>query len=143
MDENNKPVSSELLSNWETSYGASFGGIFVRYAIASILRQIEGAYSYGHSTTSSSSAGVILLIFIVCEALLIIYPLALYTSYFSENPKIKSSGAVSFLNCLAGGIIFGPLWNYNLTKENKGISYGVFVALQVAIIVFTFYLLSI
>ena len=64
MDENNKPVSSELLSNWETSYGASFGGIFVRYAITTILRQIEGAYSYGHSATSSSSAGMILLIFL-------------------------------------------------------------------------------
>lgn len=58
-----------------------------------------------------------------------VYATLFYPSYFSEHPKLKSNRAISFLNFMFGTVIFGAIWNANLTKKVKGVSNIVLVVL--------------
>ena len=55
------------------------------------------------------------------------YAAKIYPSYFTDKPMIDSPEAVSFLNTFVGGIIFGLIWNHNLTRKEKGIAHIVFI----------------
>lgn len=76
-----------------------------------------------------------------------IYALVFYPSYFREKPILKSRRAISFANLLFGGVIFGCLWNSNLTRSKilerpqKGTSYIVLTILsilQICLMTFSF-----
>ena len=123
--------SNALLSNWRTSVGMTILGIVLGIAINCI-----GAYSYvsvnSDLVVSSTGSHTLALIVQLIVALAgIIYCVVAYQSYFTESPKVTSPGTVSLLNGLFGGIIFGCLWNANLTKRNKGISWIVFIVCDV------------
>lgn len=83
----------------------------------------------------------------VWAVLCIVYAQVFYPSYFREKPFLKSRRVISFANLLFGGIIFGCLWNSNLTrskileKPEKGSSYNVlaiFSLLQICFAVYNF-----
>ncbi len=57
----------------------------------------------------------------------IVYALKIYPSYFTVKPMIRNSNVISFLNGLCGSIIFGCIWNSNLTNRKKGVSNIVYV----------------
>ncbi len=73
----------------------------------------------------------------VSAVLTTVYALAVYPSYFRRKPLLKSSRAISFFNLLFGGLIFGCLWNGNLTRSKilerpkKGTSYIVASVLSI------------
>jgi hypothetical protein len=56
---------------------------------------------------------------------MITYALRVYPSYFTDKPVFKSSKVISFANFTFGAVIFGALWNTNLTEKKKGVSYIV------------------
>jgi hypothetical protein len=76
-------------------------------------------------TGLSSPQSLSPILALVGNALMLGYALKLYPSYFSEKPPLRSSKLISFANFMFGGLVFGLLWNGNLTKKTKGISYKV------------------
>ncbi|WP_165246699.1 hypothetical protein [Adlercreutzia sp. ZJ141] len=125
------PAISRVLANWKTSVGASIGGFFAFLALG---RSIE--------LVSSTSYGGFLLyliasfIWITCS---ICYASSFYPSLFRADSQYSASSAfISFMNLFFGGIIFGCLWNSNLTKGAKGISYIVYVIIGVIELVIGF-----
>jgi len=66
----------------------------------------------------------------------IIYAAVIYPSLFTENPKAQSPEKISFVNGLFGGLLFGLIWNRNLTKGKKGISYIIFIICGITSIIF-------
>ena len=80
------------------------------------------------------------LVYIVCE---VAYAAWFYPSLFKEGrPTTLAPAAVSFLNLLLGGVIFGCLWNYNLTNRRIGVSHIVFCVLIVLYLVAEFVLVA-
>ena len=66
----------------------------------------------------------------------IAYALACYPKFFNPGGfSGKDPRLISFLNLFLGGIIFGCLWNHNLTRGVKGISHIVFcIAIPLSIV---------
>ena len=60
------------------------------------------------------------------------YILKVYPTLFTDQPMTTSSAMVSFLNLAVGGIIFGCLWNHNLTLGRPGKSPTVFAFIYIA-----------
>lgn len=100
---------SPLAFQWETSVSFSVLGI-----VCSLLL---------NSTLLVGIAGLICTI--VYLVAVFVYLCLIYPSYFGERPKLTSSSSISFCNFFFGGVIFGALFNTNLTKGRKGISYIV------------------
>lgn len=76
----------------------------------------------------------------ICQAVMVVlYVFIFYKSYFSENPTIKSSKAISFLNYAVSSIVFGWCWNRNLKlskrdgRIKKGDSYIVAIILFILV----------
>ena len=76
----------------------------------------------------------------ICQAVIVVlYIYIFYKSYFSENPTIKSSKAISFLNYAVSSIVFGWCWNRNLKlskrdgRIKKGDSYIVAIILFILV----------
>ena len=111
---------------WKTNVGMSILGVVVSMVVNRLL------------TTMGMAGSVINAILMV---LFIVYALVWYPSYFTDSPKLTNPGTISFLNLFAGGIIFGCLWNYNLTKRGKGVSNVVFVVFAVLYILAIFFVL--
>lgn len=107
-----------LLDSWVTPVGASAAGIFAQPLLLSLL---EGFFS--------NAAWVVDLLEVVIIVLSLAYAIVVYPSYFTRAPKMTSSASVAFWNCAFGGIVFGLIWNANLTKQTKGKSYIVFCVL--------------
>ncbi|MDO4503044.1 MAG: zinc ribbon domain-containing protein [Coriobacteriia bacterium] len=70
-----------------------------------------------------------MILSIVMMGALLYYSLLIYPTLFGSAAKITSNKAVSFCNFFLGGIIFGLLWNHNLTRKERGISYMIAAAL--------------
>lgn len=111
---------------WKTNVGMSIVGAAVGLLVSGLL-------------STMGMAGTV--ISAILTVLFIVYALVYYPSYFTDSPKLTSAGTISFLNLFAGGIIFGCLWNYNLTKRSKGVSNVVFVVFAILSIVANFFLL--
>jgi hypothetical protein len=62
------------------------------------------------------------LLIITGNLLMLIYALIVYPSYFTDKPIFKSNKVISFANFTFGNWV-GALWNTNLTKKKKGVSY--------------------
>ncbi|GAX46711.1 hypothetical protein [Pseudolactococcus reticulitermitis] len=69
----------------------------------------------------------------------VIYALWIFPSLFRDKPVLRDHQLISFLNCFVGGIIFGLIWNWSLTKGQKGISNFVFLGLTVLMFVLSFF----
>ncbi|MDO4401110.1 MAG: hypothetical protein Q4D27_09220 [Coriobacteriia bacterium] len=128
-------AGAPLLATWQTNVLFTVLGILATMAVNGFLGGSVDANGQVHTTTMS---GIFALIYL---AFIIVYAVKIYPSYFTEKPMIESSEAISFLNAFVGGIIFGLLWNHNLTLKNKGISHIVFVVLIAATFALVFLLL--
>jgi hypothetical protein len=115
--------NAPVLGNWETSAGYTILGILACCAVnlltsASML-----------STESLGMASMGLIFSLIYLVFVIVYAVKIYPSFFTDKPMVTGSNAISFLNTFAGGIIFGLLWNHNLTRKDKGVSHIVYVVL--------------
>lgn len=121
------PMRSSIapfLDLWRTSGAYSVLGIVAW----GVVFWIEDILPYSMSVAGS----LIRFAFMILQFL---YALVVYPSLFGLRPKIKSPAAVSFLNCAAGGVVFGPIWNGSLTKGRKGMSNVVFAVLMGMLVV--------
>lgn len=133
------------VAEWKTSVGFSILGIAANLLLWIVLLFLFGFFIEGYvggrlpGTMLGSLAGAPAAI--VTDALCIIYVVAFYLSYFKKRPRITSCKAISFLNFFFGGVLFGALWNANLTrshnigKVDKGVSYIYAIILCVLAIV--------
>jgi hypothetical protein len=117
---------SRILANWKTSVGASVGGFFLAAFLTGIIDRF--------STLSTEILFGALIAEVVFWGIGIWYALAYYPSLFNKNcTRTASSATISFMNLFFGGIIFGCIWNSNLTKKTKGVSNVVFAVLDIII----------
>lgn len=121
--------SVSLLDTWKTPVGMSVLGIlsyvFALPAIDVILNELTVRTQLVDMLFFTLAAEFALYL---CK---FIYAARVYPSYFTPTPKVKSPKAVAFLNCMLGGIVFGLIWNSNITKRKKGISNIVYATLCV------------
>ncbi|MGN0301904.1 MAG: hypothetical protein ACI4BI_03405 [Anaerotardibacter sp.] len=105
------------LQNWKTNVPMSILGFVAVLAVSGIASNILPFLP--------------LAIFAIAfSAVCIVYAAVMYVSYFDETPKLDNVEAINFLNLFFGSIIFGCIWNSNLTKGKKGISWIVFIVFQ-------------
>lgn len=136
-------TNSPVLDAWKTSVGFSVLGAIVGFFVMLVLvvilatglsigiaSLVGSASSMASDVVSAfASALTIPIACILWYVLGIVYATVFYPSYFTEKPKVKSSRAISFLNFTFGEVVFGALWNRDLTKKAKGTSHTVFVVL--------------
>jgi hypothetical protein len=129
-----------VLQTWKTSVGFSLLGLFVGFpaflTIVMILTTLLATLlclfvifvagetvglNLAHILMPPSSTPQPLLI-ITGNLLMLIYALRVYPSYFTDKLVFKSSKVISFANFTFGNWV-GVLWNINLAKKKKGVSY--------------------
>ena len=115
--------TTPLLGAWKTNVLFTVLGVL---ACAAVNGFLGGSIDANGEVTGGAMTGVLSLAYIIFT---IVYALKIYPSYFSDKPMLDSVEAISFLNTFAGGIIFGLLWNHNLTLKKIGISHIVYVVL--------------
>ena len=121
-----------FLSSWKTNALYTALGILAYVVFYTFFTSASD-----ESTLLSGAMGILMLGYLV---FCIVYAAKLYPSYFTDKPALSSPEAVNFLNGLVGGIIFGLLWNHNLTRKDKGVSHIVFIVL-LAVSFFSIFLL--
>lgn len=136
-----------VLASWRTSVGWAIAGLlvgsylvgFACMAVAALLAAGLTAILMGAGAPLAQASPVVqfalcvgLLTGVLEYAVMIIYAVLFYPSYFTNRPRLRSSAAISFANCAFGGLVFGLLWNSNLTKRVKGVSAKVCTVLYVA-----------
>ena len=145
-----EPAASEIddypaIASWNTSVLFSVLGYVLGKICLGILLILVFSIpttfiqaSIGGATDSSTISGVVQVpLAIIMLALELLYALGFYKSYFKKSPWLKSSKAISFCNLMFGGLIFGCLWNHNLTiskrtqSRMRGISYKVFATFSI------------
>jgi len=125
--------STPALETWKTSILFSALGLLCPALAVGALFLIFHYLFIAASPEALSVVRPILSVLIPILALayivlLLSYPSKVYPSYFSEKPRLRSARQISFLNCFVGGLVFGLLWNRNLTRCEKGISNYVLFA---------------
>ena len=142
------PVEGEevppVLASWHTSVGWSIAGLLAGgylvalacTAVAALLGAGLTAILLGADAPLAQASPLVQFAFCVGPltgviecAVFILYAVLFYPSYFTDRPRLHSSAAISFANCAFGGLVFGLLWNSNLTKCVKGVSAKVCAAL--------------
>ena len=112
-----QPLAPYGTPGWKTNVGFSVlgaVGIFLVTALTNNLAPVPA-----------------LLVSLVFAVAGIAYAMAVYPKFFEPTGfEGKDSRLVSFLNLFFGGIIFGCIWNANLTNGKKGVSYIVFTVLE-------------
>ena len=149
-----KIVGFPVLENWKTSVGmlvlgAICGFVFFMVLVL-VVSGIQTSYrGPGPLYIPASRAGALAgpVAGIIAYTLTLLYA-AFYSTLFSKKPRIRSSKLISFTNLFFGGVLFGCLWNWNLTKSHaekkrlKGISWEVAIALSffaIVIACFTYF----
>ena len=121
-----KTVSSELsnsselvfLDSWKTQIGPTAIGMILSVAINICTRYLSNA--------PDGLAFVAYLLSSIFFSLgTILYAFIAYPSFFGGNPRLRTNSVIGFLNGFFGGVIFGAIWNHNLTIRKKGVSYIV------------------
>lgn len=111
------------IANWKTSIGMSVlgcviasvcGGLIAVGLFAAIVSFLGRAHQLVSYEAIMGLSGM--LAGSIWTMLGLLYALIIYPSFFKEKPLFKSSKLISFCNMLFGGIIFGCLWNANLTR---------------------------
>lgn len=141
----NPPSPADLppvITNWKTSIGFSILGFFIAWLILTAIdlaivfivsMSLKGAVSVLGSRITAMGAYSAQGIMAVFQ---IAYALFVYPSFFTQKPLLKSNKLISAANLCFGNIIFGCLWNHNLSrskslgKSEKGVSYGVYAAIS-------------
>lgn len=133
-----------VLASWRTSVGWSIAGLLAGgylvalacMAVAALLGAGLTAILLGAGAPLAQASPLIqfalcfgLLTGVLEYAVMIAYAALFYPSYFTDRPRLHSPAVISFANCAFGGLIFGLLWNSNLTKRVKGVSAKVCAAL--------------
>ena len=113
--------SAPFLAKWQTNVVFTVIGIIAAMIINGFT---GGSVDSSGNITGGAVVGVLALAYIIFS---IVYAAKIYPSYFTDKPMIDSPEAVSFLNTFVGGIIFGLIWNHNLTRKEKGIAHIVFI----------------
>lgn len=109
------PDNLPVIKNWKPAPGFSFLGLLANYLVWSLALAAFGLF----------------IASVIQAAIVIVYAIVFYRSYFTEKPIIKSSRAISFLNYAVSSIVFGWYWNRNLKKAHdsghprRGVSYIV------------------
>ena len=122
------PSGCPALDSWKTSVLFSIIGLVLSVAWMGVIGYIIAIVislslpSLPSQYVFSFAAPINGLMF---QLVSLVYAVAVYPSYFKKKPLIKSRRAISCLNFLFGGVIFGSLWNHNLTRKEKGVSYVV------------------
>lgn len=135
--------SYPVLQKWKTSVGYATLGLVGNFLFFMLLTLVfacgyelyigDGPASYSAGSLGNLAGAPAGL---VTYVLLAIYAGFVYPSFFKEKPLIRSSKIISFTNPFFGGLIFGLLWNSNLTKshltqkEVKGSSWKYAVVLS-------------
>ena len=119
-------AGAPLLAKWQTNVLFTVLGVIAAMAINGFT---GGSVDADGNVTGGTMTGILALVYVI---FCIVYAAKIYPSYFTDKPMIESSQAISFLNTFVGGIIFGLLWNHNLTRREKGISNIVFIVLIAA-----------
>lgn len=123
IDQTQRTPVFPVLDNWKTNIGFSFLGVILMTIVS---WSIYGITFIIGTASGSATKEFMALVYFTMHALSFvttaIYALYIYPSYFTEKPKIKSNMLISFLNLAFGSVIFGPIWNTNLTKRKKGVS---------------------
>jgi len=115
-----QPVNdSASLRKWKTDVFSTVAGV----ALWLVL-----------TTVSDFPFSLDILLRTAFSLLSVYYALVVFPTYFTAKPRLTNTKVVSFANGFFGGVIFGLLWNRNLTKKTQGISYIVFTV--VLLIVF-------
>lgn len=128
------PTGCPALDSWKTSVLFSILGLVLSVVWMGVVGYIIGIVislslpSLPNQYVFALGAPINGLIY---QLVSLVYVVAYYPSYFKEKPLIKSRRAISCLNFLFGGVIFGSLWNHNLTRKEKGISYVVCTILTI------------
>ena len=122
-----------FLNKWKTNLGFTVAGVILAMIINGFFSS-DVLLSY----TSLGSLMAPLAFGIVYIVIGIIYAAVIYPSLFTENPKAQSSEKISFINGLFGGLVFGLIWNSNLTNGKKGISHIVYIILIIATLIGSF-----
>ncbi|WP_304426440.1 hypothetical protein [uncultured Adlercreutzia sp.] len=137
------PDEAPVLASWKTSVGWSVLGLLaggyawgiVSMVIAALLTAPVFLAIKASGSAIAAAAPVVVytmltsMFAVVVQSVVgIAYALFFYPSYFTARPRLKASGPIAFANCTFGGLI-GLLWNSNLTKRIKGVSYAVVAAL--------------
>lgn len=132
----NQIYNIPALRDWKTSVGFSILGWVLFRAIFGSLVTVVSVFSaviFWQATSSLFYYVPLITCEIAIASLEIVYAAVFYPSYFKEDPVIKSSKVISMLNLMFGDIIFGAIWNANLTNSHnfstihKGKSYIVFI----------------
>lgn len=105
----------DFLFNWRYDLVFSILGLVASVGLQALTRVIPEPF------------GVILSV--ALTGALLYYSLLVYPTLFGKSPKITSNKMASFFNFMFGGVIFGLLWNHNLTRKERGISYMIAAAL--------------
>lgn len=113
--------STSAFPGWKTSAG---------FAVIGLI-----AASLASSAAATISDNAILWYLIAYCIACIFYCLKVYPSCFTESPMLTDHRPVNVLNFFVGGLIFGCLWNHNLTRGKKGISNIVFTVFCVLSII--------
>lgn len=136
--------------DWKTSTGFSILGFLISPLVAGCITVaifvLINVY-LGRAAQAASSSALMNLSGMIGGAVWAIlgigYASFLYSSYYRQKPAIKSQRLMSFLNLLFGGILFGCLWNANLTickltgDVRKNAASVVFMVLAVLQVVLT------
>jgi hypothetical protein len=117
-------VDAPVLQTWKTSVGFSVLGLLLAPPLMTIVA-ILPMMLFSMLTGASSPQSLSPIMVLIGNALMLVYAVKFYPSYFSGKPRLRSSKLISFANLMFGGLIFGSLWNGNLTKKTKGSSYIV------------------
>ena len=133
--------TAPVVDSWKTSISFSLLGLFVGVPLLIVISMILGIPLAYLATLQNPNLHVasflsMITVWLISPILTIIYASKIYPSYFTRKPLLKSNKAISFANLMFGGLIFGCLWNSNLTNKVKGYSHIVFAVIASALILF-------
>lgn len=122
--------------------GTAFGGAWKTNALFTVIGILLAAALNGliELIDADTPATIISLAYVIFG---IFYAARIYPSYFTDKPVVQGNELISCLNGFVGGIIFGLLWNHNLTLNSKGVSHIVFIVLVALTFVLAFALVGI
>ena len=110
-----QPVATQattpFLAQWKTGVGATIAGILVSAAVSGVSEVIV------QTATTNADIKIYLWACFLVTLVWAILCFAVPPKRFKPDYR-GSNGGVSFVNGLLGGIIFGCLWNSNLTNKN-------------------------
>jgi hypothetical protein len=153
FDDNGKPVlvlrvdpmakkltGFPVLDNWSPRNGMTAFGIILSLFLGRIMVMMfenEGFVMGMVNSIGFSGLWSLILILSIVSLLFgivrIWYSLAIYPKYFTSNPILTDNVRISFLNGFLGGLVFGLIFNHNLKRQVKGISYIIWAIILVLI----------